>query len=630
MTKYVLPGLMLVFFCDGILQAQADGSLQGQADGSLQADLSAEIDAVVATDGSGDYTTLQSAIDAVPENPPERTVIFLKKGIYREKILVPSSRRNLTLIGEDADSTIIVWDDYAGRVVDGEILNTFTSQTIQIDADDFTAMNLTFENDARPGGTGDGQNVALSAFGKRNIFLHCKMIAWQDTYYSGSDGRHYLKDCFIEGAVDYIFGHTTAIFDSCQIHTVRSDGYITAASTEEDYQFGYVFFHSRLTAPPGIDRVYLGRPWKTYAQTVFYECIEYENIDPLGWHVWGGREETCFYAEYQCTGPGSDTSARVNWSHQLTPAQAEDYTMENIFSAASSPAFSGSWDPAVHEDPLYGIVRKHTTLFMDSVNLDAGIENLSMNGEPLPDWDPGVFQYSVELASDTVEMPVLTASARNPLSTVHITYPETLPGWAEVTVLANDRATHSTYRIYFSVNGSYTDSRLDSIVVMGHPLEDFDPLTLEYDVVLPEGTSKYFGLTGYPHVPEARVVTTKPSSLPGIATIEVTAVDGESTSTYILNITLATGLENSSHEDPVVRLIHPARDRITFLIELQVTSPVRIRIFDMTGKIQLDRVYRNLSPGKNHVELDPGLHKGFYLYGLSTDRWIRSGKFSIL
>ena len=179
--------------------------------------------------------TVKEGIDAVPDNSQERTVLFIKKGTYREKLVVPPSKRYLTMIGENVDSTVIDWNDYAGKIVDGVELNTFTSQTIQINPDDFRAMNITFINEARPDGSGDGQNVAVSSYGKRQVYLQCRFISWQDTYYKGSDGRHYFKDCFFEEAVDYIFGHTTTVFDSCQIHTERTGGYITAASTKEDY-----------------------------------------------------------------------------------------------------------------------------------------------------------------------------------------------------------------------------------------------------------------------------------------------------------------------------------------------------------------------------------------------------------
>lgn len=602
--------------------------LKAQDPGALETELASSIDMIVAADGSGDFATVQSAINAAPNNPASPTVIFIRKGSYREKVYVPSSKSRLTLIGEDADSTIIVWDDYAGRIVDGIELNTFTSQTIQIDANDFKAMNLTFENDARPDGTGNGQNVAVSCYGDRSIFLHCRLVSWQDTYYSGSDDRQYFKDCFIEGAVDYIFGHTTVIFDSCQIHTVRSSGYITAASTLENYLFGYVFLNCLITAPPGITNVYLGRPWKTHAQTVFFECLEYENVSATGWHVWGGRENTCYYAEYNCTGPGSDTSKRVEWSHQLTPEQAASYTQENIFSAGSSTAFSQDWDPAVEEDSLWSILKKHSTMYMDPVNLDANIASLQVNGEALENWDPAVYKYSIEVDSDTAQMPVLTAEAENPMATVSISYPESLPAWASITVLSKNGANHSTYQIYFSVEESYTNSSLDSIRIGSILLEDFDPGVLEYNVVLPAGTSKYFGLTGYPHVKAARVRTAKPPVLPGEATIEVTAVDGETISTYVLNLTLATSLSVHKAGDPVFTFSNPTDGKVRVWLKNE-TPGISITIYDISGKLVYQEKIHDSSPSEREITLDTGLENGLYFMRAESSQWITSGKLLI-
>jgi pectinesterase len=618
MTKWML-GLSLLF-AGYLTQAKA------QSESPLQQDLGPEIDMLVAQDGSGGFTTIQAAINAAPDNSADRTVIFIRKGVYREKVLVNTAKKNLTLVGEDADSTVLVYDDYAGRIVDGAELNTFTSQTIRVDADDFRAMNMTIENDARPDGTGSGQNVALSTYGARAVLLHCRLVSWQDTYYTDSNDRHYLKDCYIEGAVDYIFGNTTVIFDSCQIQTVRTGGYISAASTLENYQFGYVFLHCRLTAPPGISGVYLGRPWKTYARTVFYECVELENIAPSGWHVWDGREQTCYYAEYNCSGPGADTSNRVDWSHQLSDAEAEAYTMEQIFSTGSSTAFSQNWDPQVDNDPVWAAVQAHTVMYLDSINTDARIASLLVDGEPIADWDPSVYEFPVEVGS-TQEMPVLTATAMNPLSQVNITYPDELPGFAKITVLANDGGTYSTYRIYFSVNGSYSDASLDSIRVAGEILADFSPEVLEYDVILPADVSKYWGLSGYAHVPGAWVVTSKPASLPGTATIEVTAVDGSTSVTYQLNITLATGLRPWKNEETMVEVIGPVMEQLHLRIQIPEPSPVQVRIFRINGSLVQDQRYPGLVPGSNDLFLLlPSTH-GIYLYEVTHAVWKESGSF---
>ncbi len=594
---------------------------------SLSEELMRQADMVVDPHGGGDYTSVQEAIDAAPDNSAERTVILIMNGTYREKVLVASSKRNLTLVGEHTDSTVLVYDDYAGRVVNGDTLNTFTSQTIRVDADDFRAMNMTFENDARPDGSGTGQNVAISIYGARAVLLHCRLISWQDTYYTGSDDRHYLKDCYIEGAVDYIFGHTTVIFDSCQIQTVRTGGYITAASTLENYQFGYVFFGCRITAPPGISGVYLGRPWKTYARTVFFECTEMEHISPFGWHTWGGRENTCYYAEYRCAGPGSETGLRVDWSHQLTDEEALSYTREQIFSAASSSAFSQDWDPRVDSDSVWQAVRAHTVMFIDPINTDSRIETLLVDGEPLEYWDPSVFEVPIEVGAEPGEMPVLSATAVNPLSEVNITYPDAVPGFAEITVLANDGGSHSTYRIYFSVNGSYTEARLDSIMIAGEILEGFSPDVYEYEVVLPADVSKYWGLTGYPRVGEAWVMTSKPASLPGDATIAVTAVDGITSAVYTLHISLATGLEVSKEPEPGVRVIYPVREQLHLQVVTPISSPLRVKIMELNGAVVSEHMFAGSVQGTVDLYIPvPRLH-GLFFYEVAQEGWRKIGKF---
>ena len=218
---------------------------------SLFTQLAGKIDLVVDKSGTGNYAKVQDAISAVTNNSSSRTVIFIKNGVYKEKIYVPSTKRNLTIIGENTDSTILTYDDYAAKVVDGSELGTFKSESFRVDADDFRAINVTFENSY-----GEGyQAVALFTSGDRQVFLHCRLIGWQDTYYTDSWQRNYLKDCYIEGAVDYIFGRTTVIFDSCRIHTARSGGYITAASTEQGYKFGYVFLNCTLTTPANVSGV---------------------------------------------------------------------------------------------------------------------------------------------------------------------------------------------------------------------------------------------------------------------------------------------------------------------------------------------------------------------------------------
>lgn len=599
-------------------------SATGNAD-SLQEKLGKIVDLVVAADGSGDYLTVQEGINAVPDNSQERTVLFIKNGTYREKITVPSSKVNLTMIGENVDSTVIVYNDYAGKTPE---MNTFSSQTIEILPARFKAMNITFENDARPGGSGDGQNVAVSSYGDQDVFIHCRFISWQDTYYTCADGRHYFRDCFFEGAVDYIFGHTTTIFDSCQIHTVRSGGYKTAASTKENYAFGYAFFNCRLTSPPGVTGVYLGRPWKTYAQTVFFQCIEYENIIPAGWKTWNGNENTCFYAEYCCTGPGSDTSNRAEWSHQLSDVQAASYTMENIFSKETSTDFYEDWDPDIGSDSVYMVLMANTVMFMDSVNLDADIRSLKVNGELLPDWDPEMYEYFLELPEGTIDMPLLEAEAANPLASVEIVYPDALPGFAAITILANDRASNRTYSIYLSKNGSAGNALLDSIKVGGKMIENFDPEIFNYEVILPQGTSQYYGITAYKQVPDSKVSITKPASLPGTITIVVTAVDG-TIKTYLIEASIATGLVLLSGEQNLTIYCDPSTRSINFRLDEGCGGSVGFKLFDLKGSLLLEKNWTNILQGEYSVYVAERLKGGLYIYQLNFNYLQYRGKLLI-
>lgn len=330
-------------------------SLQSQ---SLETRLKPWINIVVSIDGTGDATTIQDAVNMVPDNNTKRRIIFIRNGVYEEKILVPKEKTNIALIGESAEGVILTWDDYSGKIVNGDTLGTSTSYSFAVDADDFTAMNLTFENSAGP----VGQAVALRTHGDRHSFYRVRFIGHQDTYYSRGPYRNYLKDCYIEGTTDYIFGRSTVVFENCVIHSLKTGSYITAASTEPDTEFGYVFFNSRFTAADGIERVYLGRPWRPYAKTVIINSYLDAFLHPEGWSVWRGNENhrTCYYAEYENFGPGAETTSRIDWSHQLTSAEREKYSLENIFSKKTNPSnFSKDWLPRLQSDPVYRIVEAY-------------------------------------------------------------------------------------------------------------------------------------------------------------------------------------------------------------------------------------------------------------------------------
>lgn len=277
---------------------------------------------LVDQNGSGDFKTLQDALDHVRAFSG-RKIIKLAPGIYNEKIEVHSWTPQVSIIGTNAQTTIIVFNDYSGK---GSI-NTFTSYTAKIMGNDFYAEKVTFQNNAGP----VGQAVALHVEGDRCVFKDCRFIGDQDTIYTGGDSRQYFINCYIEGTTDFIFGAATVVFERCTLHS-KKNSYITAASTTQGKEFGYVFLNCTLTASGDVTNVYLGRPWRSYAKTVFVDCNLGAHILAEGWHNWNKPEAEAltFYAEYNSTGAGANVAARVHWSHQLTQKQKRKYTVANI------------------------------------------------------------------------------------------------------------------------------------------------------------------------------------------------------------------------------------------------------------------------------------------------------------
>ena len=279
----------------------------------------------VAQDGSGDFTTITESLEAIRAFMDYKVTVNIRNGVYREKIIIPSWIQNVDFIGENADSTIITWADHAN--IDN--MGTFRTFTVRVDGNNLRFRNLTIENNAEP----LGQAVALHTEGDRLAFFNCRFLGNQDTIFTGAPySRLYFCDCLIEGTTDFIFGGATALFDGCEIYS-RRDSYITAASTPEDSPAGYVFYNCRLTAAPGVSKVYLGRPWRPYAATVFIDCEMGAHIVPEGWDNWRdpANEQTARYGEYGSTGPGGDTSKRVEWAKRLTDDDVKGFVPLRIF-----------------------------------------------------------------------------------------------------------------------------------------------------------------------------------------------------------------------------------------------------------------------------------------------------------
>ena len=298
---------------------------------------------IVARDGTGEFRTVDEAIEVCRAFMDYHKVIYIKKGIYKEKLIIPQWLQNIELCGEDRDETIITYDDHANvKIILGktspheQAMGTFRTYTLKIEANDITLKNLTIENNSAR----LGQAVALHTEGDRLIFVNCRFIGHQDTVYTGMPyTRLFFKDCYICGTTDFIFGPSTAWFEGCTIESLINS-YVTAASTPADAPYGYIFNKCRLIAKNGVDKVYLGRPWRDYGYTLFMNCDLGAHIRPEGWHHWEKqRELTARYLEYNNHGVGAQPEQRVSWSRQLTKKEAQQITPAIVFNRQDN------WNP---------------------------------------------------------------------------------------------------------------------------------------------------------------------------------------------------------------------------------------------------------------------------------------------
>lgn len=286
-------------------------------------------DIIVDAAGSGDYSTVQEALDNAPSNSVDRTLIFIKAGTYNEKVWVKATKTNVSLIGEDANTVLIQWDDYQGK--DG--LSGADSYTLLAEGADLYMENITVENTAGP----VGQAVAIRTIGERQVFKNCRFIGNQDTYYAHKN-RQYNYKCYVEGNTDFIYGDATCVFDSCTINSVKGGSYITAPAdsklitklTTGDFFHGLLFRYCDVTADQGVSdkSVYLGRPWQPNASSVFIECTLGSHIKAAGWSTWNDNNHlSSYFAEYKNVTPAGnlvDTTQRASWSYQLKDAQAKN------------------------------------------------------------------------------------------------------------------------------------------------------------------------------------------------------------------------------------------------------------------------------------------------------------------
>lgn len=303
---------------------------------------SVKYDILVAQDGTGDFTTIQEAVNSVRAMMDKRKTIFVKNGVYHEKLVVPTHVINLSIIGEDKLKTVISWADHANMPIPGTTkkMGTFLTYTLLVQGHGFRAENITIENMAPE----LGQAVALHVEGDKAVFVNCRVLGFQDTIYTGSEtSRQYYQNCYIEGTTDFIFGSSTAYFQTCQIHC-KKDSYITAPSTPKYKKYGFVFNQCSITSDSNVTKVFLGRPWRPYGASVFLYCKLDSCVLAAAWDNWRNAENEKTARFYECknTGPGSWRTGRASWARNLPGRKAKCYTPKKVLAGCDK------WDPTAN------------------------------------------------------------------------------------------------------------------------------------------------------------------------------------------------------------------------------------------------------------------------------------------
>ncbi|XP_057834828.1 probable pectinesterase 53 [Cryptomeria japonica] len=278
--------------------------------------------------GVGDYSSVQDAVDSLPLFNILRVVIKINAGTYKEKVNVVASKAFVTFEGAGADKTVIEWGDNAATPgPDGRPLGTFASASVAINSPYFIAKNITFKNTTPCplSGAPAKQAVAFRISADTAAFLGCKFLSWQDTLYDHL-GRHYFKDCYIEGSVDFIFGNGLSLYEGCHLHAISNAlGALTAQKRSSLLEeTGFSFVKCKVT---GSGVLYLGRAWGTFSRVVFAYTYMDKIIVPKGWYDWGDRTRdlTVFYGQYKCSGGGASFAGRVSWSRELTDDEAKPF-----------------------------------------------------------------------------------------------------------------------------------------------------------------------------------------------------------------------------------------------------------------------------------------------------------------
>ncbi|KAL6660185.1 hypothetical protein ACP70R_002307 [Stipagrostis hirtigluma subsp. patula] len=296
-------------------------------------------------DGVGSFACVQDAVDAVPLDNQVRTIIRIAPGVHRQPLYIPKTKNFITLCGSPIKDTVISWDNKATRIQHTQVVprpssqgtGTFGDATVIVEGDDFIAENIIFRNSAPQV---SGQAVSVRVTADRCAFYNCQFLGWQETLHLHA-GKQYLKNCYIEGNYDFIYGNSTALLEHCHIHC-KSSGYIAAHGRKSSSEStAFVFFKCVITGNGEAAYMYLGRPWEPFGRVVFAETFMDRCIEPAGWHNWDKTENektACFY-EYRCSGPGSSTLQRVAWCRELDGDEVIPFLIQTFI----DPDFESPW-----------------------------------------------------------------------------------------------------------------------------------------------------------------------------------------------------------------------------------------------------------------------------------------------
>ena len=442
-------------------------------------------DVTVAKDGSGNYTTIQAAVTAAPASRTTVYTIYIKDGIYSEKVTVPSTKPFLQFVGQSVANTILTWhDDNTTPNGMGGTLGTGGSGSIVVQATDFSALNMTFVNSY-----GDGsQAVAVSLYADRAAFKNCRFLGNQDTLLTyesgGAVSRHYFRDCYIDGNVDFIFGNAIAIFDNCTIYAKTrvvnaATSYITAANTPATQNYGYLFRNAKIPSNNGTTLYYLGRPWQnstgftTAAGTLANNKVIFSKtkigineIQPAGWVTWdAGTDVTKITnGEYNTTyfnGNKVNVSQRVSWSKQLTPADTIPYTQAVLFGTGTggTSSVATAWTPT-SLDASFGTYRA-PDIAVSNLQATKGTTQTTLQWNI--SWAMAGIQYQLQRSSDNTTFTTINTQTATTDSLYNFSATDAIPAagsayYYRVVASKTGLATHTTPSIQVSSIPTITTS----------------------------------------------------------------------------------------------------------------------------------------------------------------------------